>query len=224
MNLNSPATARLTPRDRPVPNELERIRLPIERGVPQRLDFEPLGLRVVLSVATGLVRPLMKMPGDEIVIASDDQVTHRGSDRSVTSMLDESRKKAVPQLLFISGKRYAARCPLMTGHSVLVRGAVGPANAGILIWITGFSITASALVGQKVTGSWIEFAWREIKEGTDRFDSMVLRPSLRDRIFFSRRENRKVKFVAIKHSVVSPDESTIAQSGGLNWRLTHGRL
>jgi hypothetical protein len=224
MNLNSPATARLTPADRPMPAELTATRVELTRGLPQRLGIEPAGLRVVLSVSTGLVRPLLNLPPDTVVLTSGQQRAPAGAPGTVSEALAESRERAAPRLLFISGGRFTAACPLVTGARVLVPGAGGHASAAVEVWVASFALTVSALVGRGATGSWIDFGWRPLARGADAFDSAVLRPSLRRHLAYSRRRDAHKEVVVVSADLLSPDAATTASAGGLNWRLLHDRL
>lgn len=235
MNLNSPTTARLTPAERPPPAELNATRLELNRGLPQRLDVAPTGLRVVLSVATGLVRPLLHLPPETVVLSADEQRAPArwsppdpsdptGASRAVSAALAQSRERAAPRLLFIAGGRFVAACPLVTGARVLVPGARTHASAVAEIWVTAFAITASALVGRGATGSWIDLGWRALARGTDAFDSAVLRPALRGRLVYSRRRDGRREVLTVSTDLLSPDAAATAVAGGLHWRLMHDRL
>lgn len=224
MNLNSPATARLNPADRPMPAELAATRVELAHGLPQRLDIEPAGLRVVLSVSTGLVRPLLNMPPDTVVLSSDEQHVPAESSGTVSEALAQSRERAAPRLLFISGGRYAAACPLITGARVLVPGAGVNASAVAEIWVASFALTVSVLVGKGATGSWIDFGWRALVRGTDAFDSAMLRPALRGRLAYSHRRDGRDQVVDVSADLLSPDAEATAAAGGLNWRLLHDRF
>ena len=224
MNLASPATASLTPADRPLPPGFAATRVELTRSLPQRLDIAPAGLSVVLGVATGLVRSLLKLPPETVVLNSEDQRRPAAAPGSVTDALSESRERASPRLLFISGGRYAAACPLVTGARVLVPGADLNASAVAEIFVLSFALTVSALVGPGATGSRIDFGWRALTRGTDTFDSAVLRPSLRGRLAYSRRGDRMEQTVEVTAELLSPDAAAAAIAGGLNWRLMHDRL
>jgi len=224
MNLNSPVTARMTQAVSDMPEGFAPLRLELTRGLPEKLDITPAGLRVVLSVATGLVRPLVRMAPDTVVLTSDAQRQPAEAPGTVTEALAESRERAAPRLLFIAGRRFAAICPLITGTRVLVPGPGHNASAVAEIWVTSFALTASALVGQGATGSRIDFGWRLLLRGTDRFDSAVLRPSLRRDLAYSRKRDGADQVVAVDAELLSPDAGASATAGGLNWRLMHDRL
>lgn len=224
MNLNSPATARLTPAERPMPPGFAATRVELARGLPQKLDIAPAGLRVMLGVATGLVRPLLTLAPETVVLASYEQRLPAEPPGSVVAALAEARERAAPRLLFISGGRFAAACPLVTGTRVLVPGVGANDSAVAEIWVASFALTVSALVGQGATGSWIDLGWRALTRGTDGFDSAVLRPSLRGRLAYSRRRDGQDRVVEVEADLLSPDAEATAGAGGLNWRLMHDRL
>ena len=221
MNLNSPTTARLTPADRQMPGDLAVLRTEIKRGVPRKLDIAPTGLRVVLSVSTGLVRPLLKMAPETVVLASDDQKAARSAAGNTTAALAESRARAAPRLLFIANKKFAGFCPLVTGASVLVPIAGTPASAGTHIWVRSFALTVSALIGKNATGSWVELGWREIDKGSETFDSVVLRRDLIGRVAYSRMVEGELEVVEVATDILSPDTESTENGGGLNWRFMH---
>lgn len=224
MNLNAPATARLTPPDAEMPPDLAPVRVEISRGLPQPLDIAPGGLRVVLSVATGLVRPLLTLPPETLVLSSDDQRLPAAGSGDVAGALADSRSRAALRLLFISGGRFAAVSPLVTGTRILIPGARQVASAAAEIWIRSFTLTVSALVGKGATGSRVEFGWRALGRGSDSFDSAVLRPALRGSVAYSRRRDGVDQIVPVDAELLSPDAGATAAAGGLNWRLMHDRL
>lgn len=228
MNLNSPVTARLNPDQPDMPDDLALLRTDIRRGMPQQLDIAPVGLRVVLGISTGLIRPLLKMAPETLVLASKEQRSAHAppgpAQEELSVALGETRERAAPRLLFIANARYSAQCPLITGTSVFVPMPEQPNSAGLRIWITSFALTVSALIGRNATGSWIEFGWRDISLGSDDFDSAVSRPSLRRNLSYRRNRHGNSETIRIDADLMSPDATKTATAGGLNWRLMHDRL
>lgn len=224
MNLNSPITARLNPADRDLPEDLAQHRIDLNLGIGTPIDVAPGGLRVVLDVPTGLVRPIMTMERDVTVLSSADQKSPRDSTNSPVTSLAETRERPAPRLLFIANRAFAGQCPLVVGHSFLIPTAAGHNSAGAEFRIISFSITTAALQGKSATGSWLEFGWRDISAGADVFESVVIRTGLRGRVAYSENRSSGRRWRGADTDLASPGGSVPEGAGGLNWRLTHDRV
>lgn len=222
MNLNSPATARLTPTIRPVPSDLMIERATVSPGLPYRLGVNLGGLQAILTLATGLLRPLTKMDPAQSVLTSTGQTDPQEVMRTLTDTLHTIRAQAGPRLLFVAGTRLVGQCPLTVGQTVLIPSVDGAASAGLQVQVTGFALTVSALLGQNATGSWIELGWSAIGPGTDAFDSAVLRPALHGRVFYSQLVDGKIQVNRIDAD--APSSGVTVVQPGLNWRMMHDRL
>jgi len=220
MNLNSPTVARLTPPSRPLPAGMTVTRADIAPGLPYQLDISPGGLRVILTLSTGLVRPLVQSDPTDVVMSSALESDPRGPVTTLTDMLADCRAEASPRLLFASGLTLVGQCPLTVGRDVLIPSAAGADSAGTQLRVMGFSINASALVGTSAVGSWIELAWRDVLPGSDAFDSLVLRPELRGKVFYTRTQGEDIEEVRIEDGTLS--SAADSPNHGLSWELTHG--
>ncbi len=222
MNLNSPTTARLTPAIRPVSSKLAIVRATVSPGLPYKLGVNFGGLQAILTLATGLLRPLTKMDPSAVVLTSAGQTDPQGKGGTLSETLHEIRAQASPRLLFVAGTKLVGQCPLTVGQSVLIPTSDGAASAGVQIQVTSFALTVSALLGQNATGSWVEFGWTEIGKGADTFDSAVLRPALHGRVFYSRLVDGTVEINHIDAD--APSSGMTVTEPGLNWRMMHDRL
>ncbi|KAG1713689.1 hypothetical protein GQR58_002157 [Nymphon striatum] len=236
MNLNSPITARLTPQDRRPPRDgVTMLRSDITRGLPHRIDIAPQGLRILLTVATGQFRTLMNAASETTVSHGSSQSkadSQAGIEDTMTparlrtfksaqtqKSLFQSRQRACPRLVFVNDGKFIGQCPAIIGQAVLIPSSrSSAASAGTWIEVVGLSIQAGALVGGASTTSWIELAWRDIRSGSNAFDSRVLRPELADRLFYARNDaDGALEIIPVDAEQASDTPDTRAQAGGLNW-------
>jgi len=228
VNLDSPTTARLNPAPaHDVPIGFSVVRAEISEGLPFRLPFEPFGLRAVLTVPAGLVRHWLATPADQVIARSAEQREPAPGTGAPDTALAAARSGAGPRILLIDSAGLVGSCPLVVGRRFLVpaRGR-GSASASFELVILSFTLFAGSLVGPGGAGSRIEFAWRGLLAGADRFDGVVCRGELQSALSYTtgpRGDRRRVRVDAEVGSIGERVSGDGSPTGGIDWDLRHGR-
>lgn len=227
-----PIVQRLTPPpgDRPTPEWLQSLRLPLSQSLPTPLSLPGLDLTLLLVIPSARVRHWLAMPPDTVVA--------QGSTQSLLQAdavpRDDPRDTLAPALVFTRGRSLVARLPLrLHARTLLPRTGAGdnagaplpaPRDVALELVVLGFSLTAQALSGPGAGSSFVELAWRRIDRGTDAFMPPVARPALRQRLVATTGlggDRGKRRLDAAPISAGSDDTATRGLRGGLQWRLTH---
>jgi len=175
-NLPIPVDRYLVPAQPPVlPASFTRVRQSLERGLPAilRLDEE---LTLALYVPTGDAVLWRDADGDAPISAAADETAPTDA-----ALKEDAVARAPARLVLRRGGKNVAVVALAAGLRRRLPDDGGVQGAVIEIWILDFQLNAGTLRQLGDFGSFIDFGWRRIDRGTDRFALPPLDPRVAER-------------------------------------------